>query len=84
MTDRNIIIMANEVSALMKTGFDYKSAIRQVLRLHQITNDWSVYFSKIGKALHKKEAIPGAMPNEKLTSNRVPAQLNLFTQKFPS
>lgn len=55
MTDRTIIIMANEVSTLMKSGFDYKSATRQILRLHQIANDWSVYFSKIGEELGRRK-----------------------------
>ncbi len=77
----NIVILANEVSALMRLGTDYKSAIRRVLRSYKISNNWDIYFSEIGKQLKKtRRRKRKIVAKKKSVKKRTPAptQLNLF------
>lgn len=80
----NIVILANEVSALMKSGTDCKPAIREILKSYQISNNWDYYFKKIGKELGKRKSKKRkVLPEEKKVVKRPPAQMGLFSNFRP-
>ena len=80
----NILILANEVSVLIKSGTSCRSATREILKSYQISNHWDYYFKKIGEELGKRKSKKRkVLPEEKKVIKRPPAQLNLFSNFRP-
>jgi hypothetical protein len=88
MRERLLVGLADQVSALLKDGWKFREATRQVLIDERIEDDWAYYFAQIGRRLgirRKRRSNPSPKAYKLATPRgRKPAEDDIFAGKSPA